>query len=119
MEWSNEQIAQFLELYEGEPSIWNPSDANHKIGNHVHDAWGRISKNLSEAEYSISELKKKNSLMGTYRKLSLKVKARKKTGSGMDGVFNITRRFRLDSPTRKPVSGKNEKSSNSPTNVIL
>ncbi|CAI6355860.1 unnamed protein product [Macrosiphum euphorbiae] len=59
MEWSKEQIAQFLELYEGEPSIWNPSDANHKIQNHVHDAWGRISKNLSGAEYSISELKKK------------------------------------------------------------
>lgn len=59
MEWSNEQIAQFLELYEGEPSIWNPSDPNHKIRNHVHDAWGRISKNLSAGEYSISELKKK------------------------------------------------------------
>lgn len=88
MEWSNEQIAQFLELYEGEPSIWNPSDPNHKIRNHVHDVWGRISKNLSAGEYSISELKKKkDSLMGTFRKLSLKVKASKRTGSGTDGVF--------------------------------
>ncbi|CAI6352544.1 unnamed protein product [Macrosiphum euphorbiae] len=95
MEWSNEQIAQFLELYEGEPSIWNLSDANHKIRNHVHDAWGRISKNLSGAEYSISELKKKDSLMGTYRKMSLKGKASKKTGSGTDGIFNITRHHKL------------------------
>jgi len=59
MKWSNEQIVQFLELYEGEPSIWNPSDPNHKLRNHVHDAWGRISKNLSAGEYPISELKKK------------------------------------------------------------
>lgn len=88
MEWCNEQIVQFLELYEGEPSIWNPSDPNHKLRNHVHDAWGRISKNLSAAEYPISELKKKkDSLMGTFRKLSSKVKASKRTGSGTDRVF--------------------------------
>jgi len=58
MEWSNELIVQFFELYEGEPSIWNPSDSNHKLRNSVHDAWGRISENL-RAEYPISELKKK------------------------------------------------------------
>lgn len=52
-----------MELYGGEPSILNPNDSNHKLQKYVHDAWGRISENLS-AEYPISELKKKKFTYG-------------------------------------------------------
>lgn len=47
MDWSNDLILEFLKLYEDEPSIWNPSDPNHKLRNYVHDAWGRIQEKLS------------------------------------------------------------------------
>ncbi|GBP23644.1 hypothetical protein EVAR_80261_1 [Eumeta japonica] len=40
MEWSNEKVQLFIELYEEEPAIWNPS--SHKSRNNVHDAWTRI-----------------------------------------------------------------------------
>ncbi|KAL4091218.1 hypothetical protein QTP88_025943 [Uroleucon formosanum] len=84
MEWSNDLILEFLELYEQEPCIWNPKHPQYKIRNTVYDSWENISKNLS-VPYSISDLrKKKYSLMATFRKLVNKVKASKKTGSGLD-----------------------------------
>lgn len=30
MEWSNTQVFPFLELYHGEPAIWNPKNPLHK-----------------------------------------------------------------------------------------
>lgn len=87
MEWSNDLIVEFLELYEKESCIWNPSDPRHKNRNHVQDSWRNISDNLS-IKLSISELKKKkDSLMSTYRKMASKVRASKKTGSGSDDVY--------------------------------
>lgn len=55
MEWSNELIMEFLQLYDQEPCIWNPKHTNHKIRNSVHDSWVNISKNLSQ-KYTINEL---------------------------------------------------------------
>ena len=87
MEWSNELILEFLDLYEQEPCIWNPKHSLHKVRNSVHDSWKNISQNLS-VQYSISDLKKKkDSLMATFRKLNNKVKASKKTGSGLDDIY--------------------------------
>lgn len=86
MEWSNELVLEFLELYEKEPCIWNPKHPQHKIRK-VQDAWDSISRNLSQ-KYSINDLKKKkDSLMATYRKLINKVKASKKAGAGSDSTF--------------------------------
>ncbi|XP_016664777.1 uncharacterized protein LOC107885617 [Acyrthosiphon pisum] len=87
MEWSNDLILEFLELYEQEPCIWNPKHPQHKIRNSVNDSWNNISKNLSQ-KYTICELKKKkDSLMATYRKLANRVKSSKKTGSGSEDIF--------------------------------
>ncbi|CAH1183961.1 unnamed protein product [Phaedon cochleariae] len=87
MEWSNEVVLEFLSLYEEESSIWNPRDPNHKNRNLIHDAWKRIEEKMS-IKCSIAELKKKKeTLMGTLRKLLQKVKASSKTGSGTDEVF--------------------------------
>lgn len=87
MEWSNDLIMEFLDLYHRQPSIWNPRHPQHKNRNHVQDSWKNISNNLS-VKLSTSDLKKKkDSLMATFRKLSLRVMASKKTGSGTDDVF--------------------------------
>lgn len=76
MAWSNEVIMEFLDLYEGEPSIWNPQNGGHKDRNKVYEAWKRIQGSFS-VECSLSELKrKKENLMATYRKLALKVKSK-------------------------------------------
>lgn len=87
MEWSNDLIVEFLELYEGEPAIWNPKDPKHKNRNLVHDSWKRIESNLS-VKCSVADLKKKKeTLMATYRKLLQKVKRSSGTGSGTDDVY--------------------------------
>ena len=49
MEWSNDLVIEFLELYEKEPIIWNPRDPNHKNRNCINDAWKRIGDNISVA----------------------------------------------------------------------
>lgn len=72
MEWSNDVIIEFLELYEAEPSIWNPKDPKHNNRTCISLAWERIQKNLS-VTFSITDLKKKkDALMATYRKLTHK-----------------------------------------------
>lgn len=57
MEWSNELVIEFLDLYEKERIIWDASHKLHKNRNDVHDAWKRIQKQLS-VTYSITDLKK-------------------------------------------------------------
>ncbi|KAJ8928699.1 hypothetical protein NQ314_018709 [Rhamnusium bicolor] len=87
MEWSSEVIMEFLDLYEGEPVIWNPQNQHHKDRNQVYDAWKRIQNNIS-IERSLRELKKKKeNLMATYRKLAMKVKNSSRTGAGTCEVY--------------------------------
>ena len=87
MEWSNELVIEFLELYEGEPTIWNPEDPDHKNRYLVYDSWKIIEANLS-VKCTIAELKKKkDALMATFRKLFQKVKAATGTGTGTNEVF--------------------------------
>ncbi|XP_026818981.1 uncharacterized protein LOC113557613 [Rhopalosiphum maidis] len=82
MEWTNDDVLEFLELYEAQPAIWNPRHIGHKNRNIVHDAWKEIESKLS-VKTDVTEIKKKkDSLMATYRKLSNKVKASMSTGSG-------------------------------------
>ncbi|CAH1960216.1 unnamed protein product [Acanthoscelides obtectus] len=88
MEWPNETIAEFLTLYEGEPSLWNSKNAEHKNKNDQHDAWLRIEQNLKGGTIPLQEIKKKrDSLMGTYRKLRSKVCQSIKSGSGADEIY--------------------------------
>lgn len=80
MEWTNEVIFKFLDLYESEPVIWNPRNVYHKDRSYVHDAWIRVQAQMS-VECSLKELKwKKENLMSTYRKAAMKVRNSVKTG---------------------------------------
>lgn len=84
MEWTNELILMFLDLYEGEPVIWNPRNEYHKDRSYVHDAWIRIQAQMS-VECSLKELKwKKENLMSTYRKVVMKVR---NSGKGTSQVY--------------------------------
>ncbi|KAF5307513.1 hypothetical protein FQR65_LT06868 [Abscondita terminalis] len=58
MEWSNEGVLEFLNLYENHPVIWDASHHLHKNRNNIHDAWLEIKNNFSKP-CSITELKKK------------------------------------------------------------
>ncbi len=86
MDWNNELVMKFLELYQNEPSIWDPKHPLHKNKMKVHDAWGRMSTNLNKIP--ISELKaKKNSLMAIFRTYRRKKEASTRTGAGTDDIY--------------------------------
>ncbi|GBO38150.1 hypothetical protein AVEN_60424-1, partial [Araneus ventricosus] len=91
MEWNTELIMEFLDLYEGDPIIWNPQNQHHKDRNQVFDAWKRIQSRLS-IDLSLKVLKKKEeNLMATYRKLAMKVKNSGRTGAGVYEVYKPER----------------------------
>ncbi|XP_050510607.1 uncharacterized protein LOC126887243 [Diabrotica virgifera virgifera] len=101
MEWSEEAIIEFLHLYENERVIWHPSFRRDKYSHHeVHDAWKRIQTEFS-LKKSIEDLKKKREhLMGTFRKCVAKIKASEESGSDTDEkykpkwfAFDIMARF--------------------------
>jgi len=65
--------------------IWNPKNKSHSNRNLVNDAWKKIEQGLS-ASYDIAALKKKESLMLTFRPLHQKVKKIMRTGIAPDNV---------------------------------
>ncbi|XP_059050029.1 uncharacterized protein LOC131845028 [Achroia grisella] len=84
MNWSNENVIEFLELLQGEPCIWNPKSTEHKNRNLNLDAWMRIKNNFS-LPCSIQDLKRKrNSLLTQYRQYIKKIKDSTKIGNGAD-----------------------------------
>ncbi|GBN23771.1 hypothetical protein AVEN_104383-1 [Araneus ventricosus] len=87
MEWNNELIMEFLDLYELEPMIWNPQNQHHKDRNHVYDAWKRIQSSLS-IDFSLKVLKKKKeNRMTADRKFAMKVRNSTRTGAGVYQVY--------------------------------
>lgn len=87
MDWSNELIIEFIQLYEAHPLLWDASHPQHKNRNCLHDAWQDIAKQLS-ADCNIETLKKKKeSLMATYRILAKKVRSSMTTGSGSSDIY--------------------------------
>lgn len=90
MSWTNEQVLEFLELYQTEIVVWDPTHRQHKNRNSVADAWERI-KNSFSIKCSVSELKKKKeSLMSTYRSHVGKRRQSQHSGSGADEVYQTT-----------------------------
>lgn len=91
MDWSNDKVLLFLEFYEREVAIWDPSHKSHKDRDAVYDAWKRIEDDLSQATNepaSIKELKrKKDSLMASYRTCIAKIKQKSKSGTRADDVY--------------------------------
>lgn len=88
--WTNEKVLEFLELYQAEVLLWNPSTRNHKNRNAVADAWQRIQQKFS-MNCTILELKKKReSLMSTYRLYQKKTKESVRSGASTSEIFRST-----------------------------
>ncbi|XP_072385252.1 uncharacterized protein [Diabrotica undecimpunctata] len=65
LSWTNEETFKFIELYQSQPSIWDPKNELHKDKNKVIDAWNHIADTI---QIPVSELKKKKeSLMAAFR----------------------------------------------------
>ncbi|XP_072391606.1 uncharacterized protein [Diabrotica undecimpunctata] len=87
MEWSKEAIIEFLKLYENERILWDPSHEDNKIRSEVHYAWKRIQTKFS-LKKSIDDLKKKkDTLMGSFRKCLGKIKASERNDSDTDEIY--------------------------------
>jgi len=54
MEWSNDEVIEFLQLYEGYPQIWNSRHPDHRNRNIVHDAWKEIENKLRLVFFKIN-----------------------------------------------------------------
>ncbi|KAF5294027.1 hypothetical protein FQR65_LT10932 [Abscondita terminalis] len=90
MDWPTEVTLEFLKLYELEPVIWNPKDANHKNRTAVQEAWMRIQQILS-ISCTIPNLKrKKDSLMATFRPMINKYKETRKPGTNPEDAYTPT-----------------------------
>ncbi|GBM29233.1 hypothetical protein AVEN_161091-1 [Araneus ventricosus] len=78
---------EVLDLYQGEPIIWNKQNQHHKDRNQVYDAWVIIQNSLS-IDFSLKVLKKKKeNMMATYRNLAMKVQNSARTGAGVYEVY--------------------------------
>lgn len=87
-EWYNAEVLKFIELYQGEPALWNSTNKLHKNRNALADAWERIRASFSLPGVTIAELKrKKESLMTTYRYHLNKKKRSLKSGAGRNEVY--------------------------------
>jgi hypothetical protein len=87
MEWSNTMTLNFLDFYQKEPVIWDPSHKLRKNRNEVFNAWKRIQNEFS-SDVSIEELKKKKYyLMATFRNCKSKIKASGRTGACRSDLY--------------------------------
>lgn len=87
MEWSNELVLEFLDLYQKEDLIWNASHKMHKNRNAIYDAWKRIRDQMS-TDCAVEDLKKKkDSLMASFRTCLHKVRVTTHSGTGVDEVY--------------------------------
>ncbi len=90
MEWTNELVLEFIQLYEKYPVLWNVKDSSHKNRNLLNDAWQNIAAEFS-GKMSVAQLKKKKeSLMSTYRACKKKVFETDSSGAGTGDVYTPT-----------------------------
>jgi hypothetical protein len=54
-DWSSELVLEFLELYQAEPTLYDPKHPAHKNKMKVNDAWMRIKLALS-VDVSVAEI---------------------------------------------------------------
>lgn len=87
MDWSNENVLDFVKLLQKEPYIWNFKNSDRTNRNLINDAWARIKNNFS-VPLPVEELKKKrNTLLTQYRDYLKKIKDSTKRGSGTDEIY--------------------------------
>ncbi|XP_061714111.1 uncharacterized protein LOC133522709 [Cydia pomonella] len=85
MDWTTENIIEFLELLQTEPSIWNHRARTHRNRTLVSEAWNRIQNNFS-LSCPVEELKRKrNSLLTQYRDILRRIKESQRKASEGDG----------------------------------
>ncbi|KAJ8939893.1 hypothetical protein NQ318_023233 [Aromia moschata] len=82
---NNEEVFQFIELYQAENCIWNPRNKHHKNKNLVNDAWKRISGIMGVPVHEVK--KKKESLMTSFRGNSKNKLLSMKSGCGEDDAY--------------------------------
>lgn len=88
--WDNEKVLEFLELYQGEPVLWNPMAKQHKNRNAIADAWQRLQDSFSMG-CSVADMKKKReSLMSTYRLYNKKIRDSIRSGVSTDDIYKTT-----------------------------
>lgn len=88
MDWTEEDIFQFLEFYKCEPQLWNPKHIMYKARGKVTESWKRIS---SKTGIPVDILKqKKNSLMATFRMLRRKKLVSLDTAQGDEDPYQPT-----------------------------
>ena len=88
IDWSNEHVLEFIELYQGEPALWDSTNKFHKNRNVLADAWERIRSSFSLSGVTIAEIKrKKESLMTTYRYHWNKRKRSIKSGADQNEIY--------------------------------
>jgi len=51
MKWANNEVLEFLKLYEPQSQFWNPRHIDHKNLSTVHDAWKEIESKLIGISY--------------------------------------------------------------------
>ncbi len=73
-------MLSFLEFYQSEPVLWDPTHAHHKDKKRINDAWQRISNSMGCSVHKLK--KKKDSLMATFRAHLRKKKAAMRSGAG-------------------------------------
>ncbi|KAI4471250.1 hypothetical protein MML48_1g16315 [Holotrichia oblita] len=87
MDFSTQEVFEFLNLYESEPILWDPKHSSRRNRNEVKQSWERIQRAFS-VECSIDLLKKKrDSLMATFRPLIAKVKKSMKLGAECAEIY--------------------------------
>ncbi|CAG9569880.1 unnamed protein product [Danaus chrysippus] len=90
MDWTNDAVLRFLELYQMHPCIWDPQNVSHRNKTKVNDAWCVIKKELGFPG-TIKELKKKReSLMSAYRGYKTKINKYETSGVGSSDVYKPT-----------------------------
>ncbi|CAK1578038.1 unnamed protein product [Parnassius mnemosyne] len=87
MDWTNETILRFLELYEKYPCIWDPKHIWYRNKDRVSEAWVDILIGLG-VPCAVKDLKrKKDSLMAAYRSYKTKIKRSEVLGSSSADVY--------------------------------
>lgn len=85
-----ETLRQFIEKYEGLPSLWNPTDAfytNKTAKNRAFDELKEIYRKIKPNCTREVVKKKINSLRTNYRKELKKILNSKRSGNGADAVY--------------------------------
>ncbi|CAG9792765.1 unnamed protein product [Diatraea saccharalis] len=90
MNWDNETVLRFLELYQMNPCIWDPQNNNHRNRQRVNDAWNNIKESLG-LPCSVRDLKKKKEcLMSAYRSYKGKIKKSEISAADANDLYQPT-----------------------------